>query len=502
MKLCLQLLGSPDPPTFEYPGPTVVIGRDPKCDLPLFGLANDNVSSRHARINLTRAGAFLLDLKSTNGTFLNDKRVTDGSRLKQGDFVRLGHTGPTFRVVVLDLAATPDAQDLVRPGGPRGVAKSESVLVSDSVPAGVSSTTRQLLAEVQGRLQHMSIITAAALASFLVMALVAVVLLLRNPILGSDDAKDTKGPEESSNVAKQDARGEGEPKPAPKSNKDSATAAKSESSSKDESAKDKSALVDLPKKKTESEAKNLPKKDGEPKTDSKDQKKGKETSPPVQPMARGTEIYKNILPATVWIVQGKGTTMSSGSGVLIDQERRLVLTAYHVIAKVEPNLRVFFPAFDPAGKVKNDSREYPLNKGIRAKVVLTDARSDLAVISLEDAPENITALPLAAKSVEPGERVHSIGNFGINGGVLWSYVDGSVRNVAKKKIALQNNQFVDCWIVETQSPVNPGDSGGPVVNDRGELVAVVSAYDLKTRLVSAFIDIREVHTLLKRLQLK
>ena len=58
-------------------------------------------------------------------------------------------------------------------------------------------------------------------------------------------------------------------------------------------------------------------------------------------------------------------------------------------------------------------------------------------------------------------------------------------------------------VMETQSPVNHGDSGGPVVNDEGALVAVVSSGmekqgDNTVHLMSWCIDVREVKEFMKR----
>ena len=50
----------------------------------------------------------------------------------------------------------------------------------------------------------------------------------------------------------------------------------------------------------------------------------------------------------------------------------------------------------------------------------------------------------------------------------------------------------DCMILETDAPTNAGDSGGPVLNDRGELVGVVSHYADRQRQVSGNIDLEEV----------
>jgi S1-C subfamily serine protease len=71
-----------------------------------------------------------------------------------------------------------------------------------------------------------------------------------------------------------------------------------------------------------------------------------------------------------------------------------------------------------------------------------------------------------------------------------------VRLLRRFRDTMSNGQAVNCRVVETSSPTNGGDSGGPVVNDRGELVAVVSCCATKDRNISWFIEVSEVRTFL------
>src|SRR5262249_56457817 len=81
---------------FEHEGPVVCIGRDPRCDLAL-DPADQGVSWRHARIDLTPEGPVLQDLGSTNGTFLNDHRTQGPVALRPGDVIGLGVRGPRIK---------------------------------------------------------------------------------------------------------------------------------------------------------------------------------------------------------------------------------------------------------------------------------------------------------------------------------------------------------------------------------------------------------------------
>jgi hypothetical protein len=91
----------------EHHEATLRVGRDPGCHLPLGGEGTSAVSSSHACIELTTEGAFLHDLGSSNGTFLNGKRVKEPVRLIVGDEVGLGRTGPRLQVLELNMAGAP-----------------------------------------------------------------------------------------------------------------------------------------------------------------------------------------------------------------------------------------------------------------------------------------------------------------------------------------------------------------------------------------------------------
>jgi pSer/pThr/pTyr-binding forkhead associated (FHA) protein len=53
---------------------------------------DDFASARHARVEAQRDGLWLIDLDSTNGTFVNGERVDGRRRLRDGDVVKVGDT--------------------------------------------------------------------------------------------------------------------------------------------------------------------------------------------------------------------------------------------------------------------------------------------------------------------------------------------------------------------------------------------------------------------------
>jgi S1-C subfamily serine protease len=220
----------------------------------------------------------------------------------------------------------------------------------------------------------------------------------------------------------------------------------------------------------------------------------------VAPAARANEqVYQKVLPGTVWVLTSVGSERGSfGSGALIDLNNKWVVTNYHVVEDKAEVVVCFPTAVD--GQVVSQRAYYLSNLkdlGIRGRVILRDARRDLALIALDRLPAGAQAVPLAARSVSPGQHVQSIGNPG-QSPALWVYTSGTVRQVVADRWQAMGHgrQFsFDAWVVLTQSAVNPGDSGSPVVNDRGELVAVVSGTG-PGQQNSTCIDIREVRALL------
>lgn len=110
-ELLVHYAPAPDPRAAPAVPPAgrreVVIGRDPGCDLVL--AADPMVSRRHAAIDVPRPGtAFLRDLGSSNGTFLNGARVTGAASLRAGDAIGVGSTTVTWdgRAAVLPAART------------------------------------------------------------------------------------------------------------------------------------------------------------------------------------------------------------------------------------------------------------------------------------------------------------------------------------------------------------------------------------------------------------
>jgi serine phosphatase RsbU (regulator of sigma subunit) len=65
----------------------ITIGRDPSCDM---ALASPDVSRRHCRLQLVAGEVFVTDLRSTNGTYVDGKRIEDSTLLPDGSILEIG----------------------------------------------------------------------------------------------------------------------------------------------------------------------------------------------------------------------------------------------------------------------------------------------------------------------------------------------------------------------------------------------------------------------------
>jgi Do/DeqQ family serine protease len=142
---------------------------------------------------------------------------------------------------------------------------------------------------------------------------------------------------------------------------------------------------------------------------------------------------------------------SLGSGVIVDP-KGLIVTNNHVIAN-GTDIKV----------VLADRREF------EAKVLLTDERTDLAVLKIDVGDEDLPALALGdSDALDVGDLVLAIGNpFGVGQTVT----SGIVSALARTKVGVSDYQF----FIQTDAAINPGNSGGALVNMAGELIGINTA---------------------------
>ncbi|MGB7327541.1 MAG: serine protease [Rubripirellula sp.] len=213
--------------------------------------------------------------------------------------------------------------------------------------------------------------------------------------------------------------------------------------------------------------------------------------------ARGdADTYARVVQSTVWIVTSDANNeTATGTGVLIDAEKRIVVTNAHVVGDSRTAV-VFFA--DIQDGLPNVKRKHYLDNVLKlaqpGKVVAVDRRRDLALIQLPKLPDGAKAIEMSENGTKPGSTIELVGNPG-NSDVMWVSTSGSVRAVYDKKFKSNHGEH-NFRAVETQSPIQPGDSGGPIVDSEGKLVALAQSFSPDNSLISFCVDITEIRSLL------
>ncbi|MEK6479057.1 Do family serine endopeptidase [Catalinimonas sp. 4WD22] len=146
--------------------------------------------------------------------------------------------------------------------------------------------------------------------------------------------------------------------------------------------------------------------------------------------------------------------VGSGSGVIISDDG-YIITNNHVVADA-----------DELTVVLVDNRSYV------ASVIGTDPSTDLALIKIDE--EALPFLKFAnSDDVKVGQWVAAIGNpfRGLNSTVTAGIVSATGRNIN----ILRDEQYAIESFIQTDAAVNPGNSGGALVNTDGDLIGINSA---------------------------
>ena len=167
---------------------------------------------------------------------------------------------------------------------------------------------------------------------------------------------------------------------------------------------------------------------------------------------RYTEIYRQTIGSVVLIQ----TTTSSGQGGqgsgFVYRDNYVVTNAHVVSGASEVQVR------------------FTEGEWRSASVVGTAPSADLAVIQIENVPDYATPLPMVENQPPIGTRVMAIGNpYGFEGSVTSGLISGVNRSIP----APNGYRIPDA--IQTGAPVNPGNSGGPLLSLNGEVVGVISS---------------------------
>jgi S1-C subfamily serine protease len=181
---------------------------------------------------------------------------------------------------------------------------------------------------------------------------------------------------------------------------------------------------------------------------------GTTATPPARHMTVG-QIYDRAAPGVVQITSlsddaSLGGASALGSGFVVDKAGHIV-TNFHVVDGAD-QIRVSFSNRDT----------------VLAELVGVDPSTDLAVLEVDASASALTPLPLGnSDKVRVGDPVVAIGNpFGLD-----RTATAGIVSAVQREITAPNTFAID-HVIQTDAPINKGNSGGPLLNMRGQVIGV------------------------------
>jgi putative serine protease PepD len=167
-----------------------------------------------------------------------------------------------------------------------------------------------------------------------------------------------------------------------------------------------------------------------------------------------TQIYQRDSSGVVAIQAVTSEGADSGTGIVLN-EQGLILTNDHVIA----GARSLTVAAKGSSSVTRPAR-----------IVGEEANEDLALIQVDPSGLGLKPLTLASSSsVQVGDAVYAIGNpYGLDETLTRGIVSALGREIS----APDGSKISD--VIQTDAALNPGNSGGPLLNEQGEVIGVNS----------------------------
>src|SRR5436190_15334056 len=166
-------------------------------------------------------------------------------------------------------------------------------------------------------------------------------------------------------------------------------------------------------------------------------------------------IYQRARNGVVDITVTQGPSKAEGSGFVIDKQGHIV-TNQHVVAS--------------GGSVQV---QFANGRKAAARVVGSDPSSDVAVLKVSVSSSQLQPLTFGDSSkVQVGDGVVAIGSpFGLAGTVTTGVVSALNRSIAAP------NRYTITGAIQTDAPINRGNSGGPLLDSHGDVIGVNSQID-------------------------
>ncbi len=452
-------------------GQRVRMGRAQDSDIRFIDAIDDSVSSLHAELSLQQGRVYLEDKRSTNGTFVNGERCVpfQAIALADGSRIRLGKEGPEMQLLVEAPAAAaagvaarsvdpaaPAASAGAAPGGATLAGTAATDAGSGLVPAKVSVGRATLLREidrarqdernvVSGQLANSRRNTGVWVALGLVFVLVLAALGIGGVVLWNRRQLEAQRATTSAEVAKAET--------------------------------DAARAASLAKENVWASVE-------------------RHAGPAVVHIRCGFRVFRpriahKLTSATAQLVETRGEFYQEeaveGSGVLV--KPGLVLTARHLIEPWQFEFKPWSDLERRGWKAEDQMLEvqFPGQQPIKASLVAASDKFDLALLQIQPTNAPYVAIAKSNEGVKVTDRIAVIG--------YPADVGQTTRPVAKPTGAgsepAEVTDITPTFVVGTitqgihsaldyqkitfDASITNGNSGGAVLNERGELIGIVTA---------------------------
>ncbi len=154
-----------------------------------------------------------------------------------------------------------------------------------------------------------------------------------------------------------------------------------------------------------------------------------------------SDLVEQVIPSLVIV---RGHRFGAGAGIVWDANG-LILTNSHVVGR-----------HTPVVVLQNDG-EY------ESRLIARDSDVDLALLSID--AKGLTPLKPAPVSPRVGEMVFAFGH-------PWGQRNTVTRGIVSALVTAHNRRGDTVPVVRSDAPLAPGNSGGPLVNAKGEVVGI------------------------------
>ena len=172
------------------------------------------------------------------------------------------------------------------------------------------------------------------------------------------------------------------------------------------------------------------------------------------PAPEPADVYEAILPSLVFVRTESASNFGVGSGVVVNADGQ-ILTAHHVVDGAVTIKVTFADGTESAARIVNADRVH-----------------DIALLESDIGPEVIVPAVLGSSdALRIGDEAYPAGNpLGFSGSFTAGVISGLNRSIEREDGA----GALD-GLIQFDGAVNPGSSGGPLLNANGQVIGIVTA---------------------------